>query len=307
MRGMESLGAGIYRRREGPADAVRLVLERLSREQNELLGNDMVGDDGRLRMENFSREQGGHLSAEQVSECEQRVQEREISWSPLMNEQSREFHMQKYGLTEAGRDRQEVDAELLARWRTEREVSDTALTEVAVTASLARALKGEFTVVRSSAYDDYEHGVDQLIVHRGTGEVVAAFDEVTESASAARHAGKQEKIMKLARGGGTQVTFGIGYSEGQVVRRSFRGVPVFALAVAKGEAREVLLDIAARLDAEPGDKEAEFVSKLLNALREQQHRLLSDQGVPEEMRQTLASFGKVLEKASLGRAQRAAA
>lgn len=309
MRGMESLGAGGGGKRERPADMARAVLERLAQEQNELLGEDLVGSDGRLKMESFGAEQGGHLSAEQVAECQQRVNEKELSWSPLMSEQSRDFHVQKYGLAVAGRERREVDAELMGRWRSEREVSDTALAEVAATAALARALKSEFAVVRSAVYDDYEHGVDQLIVHRGTGEVVAAFDEVTESADAARKKGKHDKVLKLAQKGGTQVTFGIGYSGKQVVRRSFAGIPVFALTVAKGDARDVLAEMSSHPESEPGERESAFVGGLLKSLQEQQQELVQAPGVPQKMQQTLASFGEVMKRMA-GRdsvSQRAAA
>ncbi len=70
--------------------------------------------------------------------------------------------------------------ELEKKWhKEEKEKNFGELWEKAKTVILNKIIGTEFIVVRASKHDDYENGVDNIIINKETGNVVCAFDEVS--------------------------------------------------------------------------------------------------------------------------------
>ncbi|HTX87283.1 MAG TPA: hypothetical protein VMC41_04445 [Candidatus Nanoarchaeia archaeon] len=188
-------------------------------------------------------------------------------------------------------------------------MSKPALLELAATAIFHKVLQEKFIVVRSSVFDDYENGVDNIIVNKETGDVVCAFDEVRENVAGhevvrrkdeegvmdekTRTEGKEEKIKKKARSGGTKIKYGFGHlAAGKLVRKQITGVPLFYLSVEAGELDKLLQEMDYD-SAAPNDAELAIFDKLIASLAEQVEMLKGEKIHPDVAR-NLANFEKSL-------------
>ena len=107
--------------------------------------------------------------------------------------------------------------------------------EMLKTCIFHKFMKDDFVVVRSSAYDDINNGVDNIILEKKTGKILCAIDEVADS-SGDKFEEKQEKITEEnLRNGGTFVKYGLGMKDEKVVLAPRMNVPVFYLALPKDE------------------------------------------------------------------------
>ena len=74
------------------------------------------------------------------------------------------------------------------------------LFEKYVTVFLHKFLKKDFFVVRSSRYDDINHGVDHLIVDKKTGDIICSFDELASTDKSHIKSKKRDLWRKNAGG-----------------------------------------------------------------------------------------------------------
>ena len=168
---------------------------------SERAGN-ILDDECRVDMRAFTIGRGGPLKKESSKEHEKLVQIHEASFSGAYDT----VVQKRYGT-----DNQEA---IIAQWRTENEKRDGALAETVVLAVLNKFLNERFVVVRASSYDDYEHGVDTLILDRESGGVVCAVDEVVGILGDDRYADKVSRAQKkLKEHGGMQVTYGLSFEK----------------------------------------------------------------------------------------------
>lgn len=78
--------------------------------------------------------------------------------------------------------------------------------EMLKTAIMNKKLAGQFIVVRSSYYDDYCNGVDNVIVHKETGDIICAIDDCSqETVGDGRVSGKITMVREK--------NFGLGYGD----------------------------------------------------------------------------------------------
>jgi len=126
-------------------------------------------------------------------------------------------------------------------WQRDKEKNSANLTEMALTVMLHKFLKEYFIVARSSSFDDYNHGVDQVLVYKPTGEVVCGIDEVIVNPSdkdgASKKVSKLENIMKR---GGARIQYGAKLQDGNLVRAEVRNIPAFYMSLSKAELGELL-------------------------------------------------------------------
>ncbi len=135
--------------------------------------------------------------------------------------------------------------EELAEWRRRSESNPASVTEMALTVMLHRFLKDDFVVARASKYDDYNNGVDQVLVDKKSGQVLCGFDEVFgyegDDSDGKREVKKKEiKMKRLAEKGGAFVKYGAKLENGRLVRASVKNVPAFYLSLSKVELAELL-------------------------------------------------------------------
>lgn len=121
------------------------------------------------------------------------------------------------------------------QWRQDKEKNPALLTEASLTLMLQRVLPDNFIVVRSSAYDDYNNGVDQLIIDRDSGVVICGIDEVIDRQGNTRPSKKEEKIKQKMLRGGAKVKYGAKVEQGRLVLGSLQNIPAFYLSLSPKE------------------------------------------------------------------------
>ena len=196
----------------------------------------------------------------------------------------------------------------VAAWEKRREASKPALLELATTAIFHKILGEKYMVVRSSTFDDYENGVDNIIVNKETGNVVCAFDEVREFVSGhefaqrkdedgampekSRLEKKEDKIIYKAKKGGTKIKYGFGLSGGKLVKKQITGVPMFFISLNTEELDKLLQGMDCDSET-PNAAELEIFDKLILSLSEQV-KMLKQEKIDSAVAKNLANFEKSL-------------
>lgn len=109
--------------------------------------------------------------------------------------------------------------------------------ELLKTAIFNKYLGERFIVVRSSFYDDYKNGVDNVMVDIQNGNVVCAFDEVGDDSFFKKL--KEEKVSaKNLEEGGSSLKYGIKLKDGHPVATRLQNLPIFCLSLSADKIRE---------------------------------------------------------------------
>ena len=193
---------------------LRNISEKTNREIEQQYGlYTFLNDDCTISMDGFADSWGGIYSEEEIQAHKDEIIKREMGFSAANNPNVQEFYRTEYGIQ---------DQEGILRRRKENKEKDKSVQmEMATTALLVKILGDDFLVVRSATYDDY-NGVDNIILNKRTGEAVCAFDEVHEGGSGERTNTKKEKMKKIARGDGAEISYGMSLDGGQLRRAGRR-------------------------------------------------------------------------------------
>lgn len=117
-------------------------------------------------------------------------------------------------------------------------------------------LKGRYLALRTSKFDDYQNGVDELIVNVETNEVIAAVDSTTDFMSKKN---KMDKILKE----GADVAYGFKLKDNKPVLGELAALPVFIISFNKRETIELAKKVTSQTNSEGEEK------KLLDSLVKQ--------------------------------------
>ncbi len=275
-------------RHEHPADMLKHKLREQARVTNrnvaEMYGvDDLLAADGSVDPQGYTELLG---EAAVAHDTESAVR-RELEFSNALNADTQGFYKRKYGA--------ETVADLLRIWKENKSREKNSQMEMAVTLLLSKMLGEGFLVLRTAAIDDYDHGVDNIILDFHTGEVVGAFDEVHQSDNGERLAKKKDKIHTVAKRGGAKVRYGLKLENGVLTRAELRGVPVFYLGLTSEELDEL---VGALRDDDAEVMEVIF-KKLIDSLKLQQAELGSAT-THAQFQQKLQTFGELLERVSPG-------
>lgn len=157
----------------------------------------------------------------------------------------------------------------VADWQRDKEKNPANLTEMALTVMLHKFLHEYFIVARSSSFDDYNNGVDQVLVYKSTGEVVCGIDEVIVNPSDkdgnSKKAAKLESIMSK---GGARIKYGAKMQDEKLVRSGVKNIPAFYMSLNKAELGELLKSLKDN-PSEISSVEEKIFSRLLDSLEEQ--------------------------------------
>ncbi len=154
------------------------------------------------------------------------------------------------------------------QWRSDTEKNPSTLTEMALTVLLHKFLKEYFIVARASDYDDYNHGVDQVLIYKSTGEVLCGFDEVLGNRGDDGGLKKSSKLESIMAKGGARIKYGAKMQDGKLVRAEIKNIPAFYMSLSKGELRE-LLESLKNNPASKNAVEEKIFLKLLSSLESQ--------------------------------------
>lgn len=156
----------------------------------------------------------------------------------------------------------------LEEWHRTTERNPANLTEMALTVMLHKFLKEKFIVARSSTYDDYNNGVDQVLVYKETGEVVCGFDEVIGNNGDDGGLKKAAKLERLMARGGARIKYGAKKVGTELVRGEVREIPAFYMSLSKAELAELLESLSSSSERISAPEEKLF-EKLINSLETQ--------------------------------------
>ncbi len=174
-------------------------------------------------------------------------------------------------------------------WNIDNEKNPSNLTEMALTVLLQKQLGDDFIVARSSKYDDYNNGVDQVIVYRPTGEVVCGFDEVIGRDGNDGSEKKKEKLERIMAKGGAYIKYGAKLEDGKLVRGEIKNVPAFFMGINKSDLRE-LLDSLKNNPEKNSEAEEKIFLKLLESLESQASGQNLDDSLKEKTALMLEKF-----------------
>jgi len=156
----------------------------------------------------------------------------------------------------------------VAAWRASQEKNPATLAEKSLTIALSDVLGDSYLVARASQYDDYNNGVDQVIIDKQTGRVLCGFDEVLSRDGSESSQKKEEKLQRSVQKGGARIKYGAAIKDGRLIRAKAENIPAFYLPVSKEELYQLLASQQA--GGQPRQTaENQIFSKLLTSLRSQ--------------------------------------
>jgi hypothetical protein len=254
---------------------MRSVAENLNRELQENGSTPLVQPDCSINMDAF--EGFG------VKEDKEEIRKRELEWSAAENPNVQAFYKDEFGI-------EGID-NIIARYKKDKEKGASGQLEKAITGVFYKILKSEYMVVRSATFDDYDNGVDNVIVNKRTGDVICAFDEVHGEKGQDRHDKKLEKVKKIAMRGGAKLKYGLSFENGTLIKKTLDNIPVFYLALSSDELKELLGKMSYVAGDKPNEVEIKFFDKLL-ATMESQAEILNKERIPQSVRTNIDKFQK---------------
>lgn len=248
----------------------------------------LVNLDGRIRIENFSIENGGIYDAEVIATDTDLVHNADRSHSGSFEKATQARYHKQYGI--------ETEEGILAHYKAEKEKSASNQSEMVVTALLHKILKERFLVVRASEFDDYLKGMDNLILDKETGAVICAFDEVVENISdAGKDSSKILKMQAKAEQGGAQAKYGVALrDDGELVRSHIQHIPVFYVNLKSADLKDLTDSLTDHFDGDVSSVERDIFTSLVDSIRKQKE-LLEVLHLPNNMRRKLAEFDASLD------------
>lgn len=141
--------------------------------------------------------------------------------------------------------------------------------EMLTTIVFHKNLDSNFVVVRASEYDDYINGVDNIIIHKKSGKVICAFDEVTNFNKRNKYfKSKKETILEKNNKDGVEIKYGITFqNEGEKMNlEKLSHIPIFHLSLSRREIKKELVEFS----YENAEKELfkKLSSQIVNQIRE---------------------------------------
>ncbi len=137
--------------------------------------------------------------------------------------------------------------------------------EMFKTAVFHKVLEKDFFVSRSSLFDDYNNGIDNVIVEKQTGNIVGAFDEVVSESDGR---GKEDKIAARNTRGGGFLKYGIGIKNNKPVKQANAHIPLFYLALENKELTRAISEFDPSKE-ELSELEKKLLEKLVNCIDRQ--------------------------------------
>lgn len=251
---------------------LRKVSNDIAQEIEEKYGiKNLLGEDCTIKMQAYEA-----LAPDIYKDDIAFVNDREREWSGIENVTVKDHKMAEYGLSPEASDEEFIRAFLLAQAK-----EKSRQLEMAMTILLHKAFGKKYIVVRSSKYDDYNGGVDNVLVDKETGAVICGFDEVRNNPRSHRKAEKEDKVLEKARCGGTELIYGLSISGDEMKLKSMSNLPLFFLSLDEDEYDELIgsLKYGDKKHAKLNEVERGYVEKIRASIAAQQKQLLEDGGV----------------------------
>ncbi len=248
----------------------------------------LVNSDCSINMNAFLTESDDSFSKKAITRDQEHIKRKEEEFSGANNENVQAFYKAKYG---AG-----TSDEIVKQYKKSRIKHEGTQVEMVITSILYKILRDKFIVTRASTYDDYENGVDNVIVHKETGEVICAFDEVNDGVDGHKQDEKKKKIVNKAKKNGATIkyAFTVINKDGvpKLQKKSHQNIPTFYLSLTSEKMRKVLDKITFDIN-HISFEELEIFNDLLNSMKDQAG-MLKEQNLKPEINHNIDKFEKLL-------------
>ena len=136
----------------------------------------------------------------------------------------------------------------IEEWKEKKEKDPAVIAEMMITLLLHSKLKDRFLVSRSSAFDDYEHGVDYVLMDKKTGAVVCGLDQVLGMGQDSGSFKKKDKIENILNNGGARLEYGLTLGDdfeenNDLIRKRINNIPAFFLGISKDDLDKMLVSL----------------------------------------------------------------
>jgi hypothetical protein len=222
------------------------------------------------------------LGIDEIKACEQDVYNMEVEFSGANNDNVKEHYKTQFGIT--------GEQAIIEKSKKDKQKSKNYQMELAVTALLYKVLSDRYFIARTSKYDDYVNGIDNIIVDKETGTVVCAFDEVHEGGDGQRTAKKEQKILKSAKKGGAKIHFGLGMNDGQLQRTELKNLPVFYLGLDTDHLNDLIEDMSTEGNGSLSKTEQLTFELLMQSVSKQIENISDQKDIPQAVLENLNKF-----------------
>jgi hypothetical protein len=244
--------------------------------------NGLVDHEGQIKPQGYSK----IYSKDELAYFQNEVHKRELEFSDAEHPNIQRYYKETYGI--------EGENNIISQWKKEKKENKNTQMELAVTALLHKILQDRYFVVRTSEYDDYHNGIDNLIVDKETGVVICAFDEVHEGGTGERTNDKQGKIEKIATKGGAKIMFGLNMANGKLQRTALENLPVFYLGLTTKELQDLIENMDSENIDQLSEQEKTTYIKLISSVGEQME-VMQKKNLPTEVKNNLEKFQESFE------------
>lgn len=132
----------------------------------------------------------------------------------------------------------------IAAWKEKREKNTANIAEMSTVILLNKLFADRFLVARASTYDDYENGVDNILLDKETGAVICGFDQVIGMGHSDGSSKKEDKMRRILLRGGSKLEYGVALDDNKKIKREkLNNIPAFFLAINKEDLLLLLADL----------------------------------------------------------------
>lgn len=136
----------------------------------------------------------------------------------------------------------------IEEWKEKKEKDPAVIAEMMITLLLHSKLKDRFLVSRSSTFDDYENGVDYVLMDKKTGAVVCGLDQVLGMGQDNGSFKKKDKIERILFKGGAHLEYGLTLDDvfeedNDLIRKKIKNIPAFFLGISKDDLDKMLISL----------------------------------------------------------------
>ena len=182
----------------------------------------------------------------------------------------------------------------LEDYRLKKEKSKGNLAEMAITLLLDKISEGRLLSVRSSKWDDYENGIDNLLLDTKTGAVICGLDEVFDDFGQSANEEKEDKVMTKFNKGGAYARYGLRLDKkrDRVNIERVNNLPTFFISLN----RESLVDILENLkNEELKQSEKNVLIQIISSLKSQLNKMTeNEEKIPTNLKSNLDKIPEII-------------
>jgi len=232
----------------------------------------------------------------------QYIDRREVSFSKVDNPDARASISKFYKLEALSES--ELTQWMMKHWQDHKKFDKNAMVEMLVTDVIKEGLGENYIVVRSSLYDDYKNGVDNVILNKKTKEVVCAFDDVHDREKGDSIAEKNKALLKHARNEGVTLEHGIGIKDGAVSIMKLSNIMNYYIGITPSDMEDAIKALFGS-DPEAAKKMQEkLFIKFTSAIIQQAEMLHQQEGISDTMKTKIEKdknfFADIIENKKTG-------